>query len=378
MIENDDTATQPQQIPDDGAVTAATIQIPAAQGETQASPTSTPAATTATAAPDTNVPTIPYMSVDDLLALRIVTTPRLSPDGSQIAFAAQQNDAEHNTTSSTIWLVNTRGGKGETPRQLTNLENTTHDLQPCWSPDGNTLAFLSDRSGTPQIYLLSMYGGEARQISHLSQGVIEYNSRPDGAALLAHSPWKPEDDRQQPDTSDTAVVYTRLDETLDDIGFKHGRHQQLWLLPLDGEAARLTAEPVDVLSSCWSPDGTEIAFCANRRNDPDLSASAALWVLTLASGQMRRLTPETGLAMMPSWSPDGQHIAYYYAEDQTEASNVSPWIVNARDGSAPRPATSGSRDVTCMEWLVDELHHTVIGRPQWYPDNASLLITVQQ
>ena len=371
MIENDDTSTQPQPISDDGAVAAATIQIPVAQ---------VPAATTpaATGARDANPHTTPYMSVDDLLALRILSAPQLSPDGSQIAFAAQQSDAGKNATSSAIWLVNARGGKGETARQLTNLENTTHDTQPCWTPNGKTLAFLSDRSGSPQIHLLSMNGGEARQVSRLRQEVSEYNWRPDGTALLAHSPWKPEDDQQQPDTSATSVVYTRLDEQLDGLGFKHGRHQQLWLIPLDGEAARLTSEPVDVVSSCWSPDGTEIAFCANRRPDPDLSASVALWVLNVASGQMRRLSPETGLAQMPAWSPDGQCIAYYYCEDQTEASNISPWIVNAHNGSAPHPAASRSQELTCLETLVDELHVIMLNHPQWYPDNASLLVTVQQ
>ena len=373
MIENDDTSTQPQQVSDDGAVAAATIQIPAAQAQVPSTPT--PAVT---GAPDTNPPTLPYMSVDDLLALRILSAPRLSPDGSQIAFAAGQSDAAKNATSSAIWLVNARGGKGEAPRQLTNLENTSHDMQPCWSPDGKTLAFLSDRSGSPQIHLLSMAGGEARQVSHLSQGVFEYNWRPDGTALLAHSPWKPEDDQPQPDASATAVVYTRLDEQWDDVGFKYGRHQQLWLIPLDGEAVRLTAEPVDVVCSCWSPDGSEIAFCANRRPDPDLSASIALWVLNVASGQMRRLSPETGSAQMPAWSPDGQTIAYYYCADQTEASNISPWIVNAHDASGPRPAASTSQEFTSLEWLVDELHYTVISRPQWYPDNASLLVTIQQ
>jgi dipeptidyl aminopeptidase/acylaminoacyl peptidase len=367
MIENDDSSTQPQPISDDGGVAAATIQIPASQV----------AATTTPAATDTS-DAIPYMSVDDLLELRILSAPRLSPDGLQIAFAALQSDAGKNATSSTIWLVNARGGKGETPRQLTNLDNTTHDMQPCWSPDGKTLAFLSDRSGSPQIHLLSMAGGEARQVSRLSQGVSEYSWRPDGTALLAHSSWKPEDDQQQPDTSATSVVYTRLDEQWDGLGFKHGRHQQLWLIPLDGQAARLTSEPVDVVSSCWSPDGTEIAFCANRRPDPDLSASAALWVLNLASGQMRRLSPETGVALMPAWSPDGQNIAYYYAQDQTEASNVSPWTVNTHTASAPRPAAASSQELTCLEWLIDELHYTVISRPQWYPDNATVLITVQQ
>lgn len=367
MIENDDTSTQPQSISDDGAVAAATIQIPAAQAAT------TPATVNA---PDANPHTVPYMLVDDVLALHILSAPQLSPDGSQIAFAAQQSDAGKNATSSAIWLVNARGVKGE--RQLTNLENTAHDTQPCWSPDGKTLAFLSDRSGSPQIHLLSMNGGEARQISRLSQGVFEYNWRPDGTALLAHSPWKPEDDQQQPDTSAIAVVYTRLDEQWDGLGFKQGRHQQLWLLPLEGEAARLTSEPVDILSSCWSPDGREIAFCANRQPDPDLSASAALWVLNATSGQMRRLSPETGLAQMPAWSPDGHTIAYYYSEDQTEASNISPWVINAHNGSAPHPAATSSQELTCLEMLVDELHNITLSRPQWYPDNTSLLVTVQQ
>jgi dipeptidyl aminopeptidase/acylaminoacyl peptidase len=371
MIENDDTSTQPQPITDDGAVAAATIQIPAAQ---------VPAATThaATSTTEANPHNLLYMSVDDLLALRILSAPRLSPDGSQIAFAAQQSDAGKNVTSSAIWLVHARGGKGEAARQLTNLENATHDTQPCWSPDGKTLAFLSDRSGSTQIHLLSMAGGEARQLSRLSQDVSEYNWQPDGTALLAHSPWQVADDQQQPDTSATSVVYTRLNEQWDDVGFKHGRHQQLWLIPLDGEAARLTSEPVDSVSSSWSPDGTEIAFCANRRPDPDLSVSVALWVLNVASGQMRHLSPETGLAQMPAWSPDGQNIAYYYSEDQTEASNLSPWIVNAHGQSAPRPAASSSQELTCLETLVDELHVIMLSRPQWYPDNASLLVTVQQ
>ena len=369
MIENDDTSTQPQPITDDGAIAAATIQIPAAQAATTPATTSTP---------ETNPHTFPYMSVDDLLELRILSAPRLSPDGTQIAFAAQQSDAGKNATSSSIWLVNATGGKGDTARQLTNLENAAHDTLPCWSPDGKTLAFLSDRGGSTQIYLLSIAGGEARQLSRLSQDVSEYNWRPDGTALLAHSPWKAADEQQQPDSSTTSIVFTRLDEQWDDVGFKHGRHQQLWLISLDGKATRLTSEPVDIVNSCWSPGGTEIAFCTNRRPDPDLSASAALWVLNVSSGQMRRLSPETGLAQMPAWSPDGQRLAYYYSEDQTEASNISPWFVDAQGQNTPRPAASSALELTCLETLVDELHNIMLSRPQWYPDNASLLVTVQQ
>ena len=371
MIEHDDMSTLPRPVGSEAADVAATPSVPGAPATIQVPAVPAPSTT---AAPSAN----PYMSVDDLLALGIADDPQISPDGAVIAFTIQQSHVETNTTSSAIWVVNSRGGKTQSPRQLTNVEGTYHDILPRWSPDGQTLAFVSDRNGSLQIHLLPLQGGETRQVSRLSQGVTEFSWRPDGTALLAHSPWKGEDDLQTPDTSTTSVVYTRLDEQADGLGYKQGRHQQLWLVPLDGAATRLTTEAVDIVSSCWSPDGTEIAFCANRRPDPDLSVSIALWVLTPATGQMRRLTPEEGLAQKPAWSPDGQSIAYYYSADQTETSNVSPWIVNAHGNATPRLAASIAQNFTCMQWIIDELHATPITSPQWYPDNASVLVTVQE
>ncbi len=362
MIENEDNATVPRPVTlDDVATSPATIQVPAVQ--------------TVTAAPAN-----PYVTVDDLLALHIAGDPQLSPDGSLIAFTVHQCNAETNITSSATWLVESKAGKTQAPRQLTSAEpGKHHDVAPRWSPDGQFLAFLSDRSGSMQLYLLPLQGGEARQVSDLSQGITEYSWRPDSTALLAHSAWKPADDQNVPDTSTTSLVYTRLDEQFDGLGYKHGRHQQLWLISLDdGTTTRLTSEPVDLVQSCWSPDGDEIAFCANRRPDPDLSTSMALWVLTLATGQMRRLTPEEGAAQMPAWSPDGQTIAYYYSADQTGTSNTSPWVINAHGNSAPRPAASSTRDFTCLRFVIDELHTIFLGRPLWFPDSQSLLITVQE
>src|SRR5437588_6705271 len=173
MIENDDIPTTPRPISDTDTDNATTIKVPSLQAVATA-----PAPTAH-----------PYMSVDDLLAIQIVGDPQISPDGSLIAFTVLSSHNETNTTSSGIWIVSTRAGKTETPWQVTGSEK--HNSMPRWSPDGRTLAFLSDRSGTTQIYLLPMSGGEARQLSHLPTGVTEYSWRPDGSALLAHSPWKP-------------------------------------------------------------------------------------------------------------------------------------------------------------------------------------------
>jgi dipeptidyl aminopeptidase/acylaminoacyl peptidase len=320
-------------------------------------------------------PGLPYANVEDLLALHIVSDPQITSDGSLIAFTVLESDATANTTSSSIWFVSSSGGKTQAPRQITSGEYL--DTMPRWSPDGNTLAFLRSRHGITQIYLLPMGGGEARQMSTLTHDVSEYSWRPDGRALLAHSAWGPSDERA-PSNRGESEVFTRLDAHWNGVGYKQGRYQQLWLLPLEGPPTRLTSEPVDLEQSCWSPEGTEIVFCANRRSDPDLSASRALWVLTVATGQMQRLTPEEGLAQVPAWSPDGLAIAYLYTGDQTEAGNMSPWLVQTDGNDTGHPIVPGAEEMTCQTWIIDELRSEWLPQLQWYPDSKSLLVPVQE
>lgn len=319
--------------------------------------------------------TPPYASVEDLLALDIVSDPQISPDGSLIAFTVLQSDGKLNTTSSAVWLVSSSGGRTQAPQQMTSGEH--FDTTPRWSPDGRTLAFLRNRHGTTQIYLLPMGGGEARQISTLMHDVTEYSWRPDGRAILAHSAWGPADEHAATDRSGSEV-FTRVDAHWNGLGYKQGRYQQLWLLPLEGPATRLTSEPVDLEQSCWSPEGTEIVFCANRRSDPDLSASRALWILTVATGQMQRLTPEEGLAQMPAWSPNGLAIAYLYTGDQSEAGNMAPWLVQADGNDTGHPIVTGAEEMTCQTWIIDELRNEWLPQLQWYPDSKSLLVPVQE
>ncbi len=349
--------------------TASAAAPPLAPGETPVSARPVPPATRS------------FMSPADLVQLRLVSEPQVSPDGLLVAYTLLTSALETQTIHTTIWLVPAvapnAGNKGQPPRQLTSATSNAH--LPRWSPDGRSLAFLSDRAGSDQVYILPLTGGEAQQVSFLKEAVSDFCWRPDGKALLLESPWKSADDQLHTVSEELVQVWTRLDETWDGLGYKHGRHLHLWLLDLEQAqpAQRLTSAPMDHMQACWSPDGSEIAFCSNRRAAPDLSVSAALWVLTLATGRMRRLSPSEGLAKQPSWSPDGKWLAFYFAPEQNEAVNIVPWVVETSGQSAPRPATSSSQAHTSIETIVDNLHLYDVSRPGWYPDSTSLMVTVQ-
>jgi Tol biopolymer transport system component len=117
------------------------------------------------------------VSFNDLISLHRISGPTMSADGKWIAFAVSTPDMEKNRGVSNIWIVPAVGG---TPLQLTQ---SGRDSSPAWSPDGKTIAFLSARGGESQVYLLSMEGGEAHAITHISTGADMVKWSPDGKTI---------------------------------------------------------------------------------------------------------------------------------------------------------------------------------------------------
>ena len=118
------------------------------------------------------------ITFDDLIRMHRVSETQVSPDGKWVAYTVATPDLEANRNASDIWMVPTGSGA---PMQLTR---SGHDSSPVWSPDGKQLAFLSAREGNSQVYLLSMEGGEARALTHLSTGADMVKWSPDGKMIL--------------------------------------------------------------------------------------------------------------------------------------------------------------------------------------------------
>src|SRR2546428_13464026 len=99
-------------------------------------------------------------SVRDMVAMERLASPQPSPDGSQVVFTRRAYDAEANKNFTNLWMVSIDGGE---PRRLTSARAA--DTSPRWSPDGKSIAFISDRGGPSQVWTIEPAGGEARQLT---------------------------------------------------------------------------------------------------------------------------------------------------------------------------------------------------------------------
>src|SRR4051794_752767 len=177
------------------------------------------------------------LSPADLLRERLISSIDLSRDGERIAYS--ERTVVGGKDRSSLWIVPFGSGR---PRRLTHGAWT--DGRPRFSPDGRSLAFLSDRekAGVSQLLLLPLDGGDARAVTAFRHGVLEAEWMPDGRSLavLAH------DDRshvlqgeRDGDETATVRVLRRLDWRMDGEGLlDHPRH--IHLVSTGGRARRLT------------------------------------------------------------------------------------------------------------------------------------------
>src|SRR5215212_5388554 len=95
-------------------------------------------------------------SVNDLLSLKRMVDPEVSPDGKWVAYTLREPNLDQNKFESHIWVVSTDGGE---PRRVTSHEKG--ESRPKWSPDGKSIAFLSSRGGSQQVWVFTVDGGDA-------------------------------------------------------------------------------------------------------------------------------------------------------------------------------------------------------------------------
>lgn len=244
---------------------------------------------------------------------------QVSPDGTLVAFTVRQavldDDQSEYRTHIHLGRTDRTGG-----RQLTQGDKSCDDPQ--WSPDSRWIAFVSNRVGKKNLWLISPNGGEAVQLTDVPTDISSFKWSPDGKsiAFTALEAKSPEEESKARQKDDARVV---------DANVKLSR---LFVVPLGSPPAlqenprQLTTGTLCVATDSgrkaafdWSPDGLKIAFSHVRTPSPDDWPSADLSVVELAGGTVKPLATTAVAESSPLFSPDGQTIVF------TSSGNPPSW-----------------------------------------------------
>jgi acylaminoacyl-peptidase len=336
---------------------------------------------------------------EDLYDLRVPTDLELSPDGSAVVFSVKAVAPGKDGYRTSLWIAPADGGGPA--RQLT--VGSRNDTTPRWSPDGRTIAFLSDRGavlqaggggakpgkpeapkeGGTQVWLLPFAdGGEARQLTDLPKDVEGIAWSPDGKRLAivsqasATTPErKPERKPEDPPAPDTRLIDT-LGYQFNGAGFVHERFTRLWTVDVaTGDAELLTRGDHHDGDPQWSPDGRQIAFVSDRHPNPDLGWRTDIYLVDVRSRAVRQVSPGRGRQQWgaPSWSPDGAWIAAIGIRDwrRGELLQASVWRIRARDGRTENLIEEA--DLEAAAGMNSDLIGGTPARPAWMADGRWLV-----
>jgi dipeptidyl aminopeptidase/acylaminoacyl peptidase len=298
----------------------------------------------------------------DLYAFRWIASPQISPDGAKIVYTLVSVNAKHDNYETSLWIIPAGGGDA---RQITS---GTHDSTARWSPDGRTLAFLrapeqKDKDGKPQppqIYLLSMDGGEARPLTDIPKGAGGLAWAPDGRTIAFSSTTLPKDfdkkfDKKSDDKdeaeSDVRVIVKAAYRMNGEGYYEPDRPSHIWTVPVSlagvQKAKQVTTGEFSESDIVWSRDASKIYFTTSRVVEPYYEPPHdEIYVVGAAGGDIAKVAGIDGPIHAISLSPDGSHIAFVGSLNrgdgvpQRSYSQPDLFVVSTEPGAVPRNLTA--------------------------------------
>jgi dipeptidyl aminopeptidase/acylaminoacyl peptidase len=265
---------------------------------------------------------------EDMMALKRVGDPQVSPDGHWVMFSAIDVNLQENTKKPHLWIVPATGGDA---KQITNGQSGENRGR--FSPDGRSILYTSSATGSSQIWVAGFDSetgtpsGNARQLTSLSTEADGGLWAGDGKHILFVS-------EVYPDCKDDACNKARDEELAKSMvkakiftrlfyrhwsSYTHFKRSHLFVVPADG------GTPVDITPGdhdvppfslggqdlyAISPDGQEVAFTSNIDEVEATSTNNDIFVAPITGGTPRKISTSPGSDSTPLYSPDGHYIAY--------------------------------------------------------------------
>jgi dipeptidyl aminopeptidase/acylaminoacyl peptidase len=324
-------------------------------------------------------PTVPAqqhgIQLEDLTKIVTVSDPQISPDGKSIVCVVARQNFDEDRSDRELVLVDVATGA---QRVLTFDRKGVGS--PRWSPSGRALAFVAvvpytrdkdskddkaKREDSPQVFVMSMNGGDAKKVTNAPNGVEQLAWRPGGKGIAYVASDDPPNQKEIEKHNDSFEVGDN-----DYLATAAPTPSHVWLVSAEGGVARrLTSGPWSLPKSAppsspasplsWTPDGKSLTF--TRQEHPPLGDGdlTTLQILNVETGEIRKLTNHDKFESFGLFSPDGSQLAYWYPRDG-DPNNVNEIFVT--------PAAGG--DGADLTRDIDRNLQRVI----WMPDGQSLLV----
>jgi len=298
------------------------------------------------------------LTVQDFLSLDRPSEPALSPDGRQIAYTVTTTDVAANRRRTDVWIQST---EGIAPARRISTDSLG-GRGAAWSPDGRSIAFISSRGGTPQIWVHDVAGGRQRQVTRISTGADGSKWSPDGRMLAFVS-------EVYPECGDDACNQRRAAEDerrpsrariIDGLLYRHwstwedGLRSHLFVVDADGRtpardllAGKDYDTPVPPFGGAeqysWSPDSRTLAFTTKlATRDQSWTTNLDVYTVAVTGGEpVLESAGMLGADQQPAFSRDGRYLAFLSQERPTFESDRFRLMVKDRQGGTVREVTRG-------------------------------------
>jgi len=304
-----------------------------------------------------------FQSARDL-AFHLESTSSISDSGATVASRLPRSRLAGSTywlialvatvvLAAAAWWFGGRAGPTANPVTFVRLTDFVGlEESPAFSPDGKSVAFVSDSTGSRQVWIQLLAGGPPLQITHSSGAHLEPRWSQDSASIIYFTP-PPEGDAQGDlwEVSALGGAPRVLASALSGADVSHdgrhltffrlnGRKMELVVADRDASNARVVMQAVTTFSyrqPRWSPDDASIAYLHSQENWAD-----DIYLVSSSGRVPRRLTNEATLMSGLAWSPDNSHLIYSTARGSTllYLPTQHLWSI-AESGGEPRQLTFG-------------------------------------
>lgn len=313
---------------------------------------------------------------DDLYRLKSIVDPQVSPDKKGFLYVETGISEEKDAYYSNIFYQSLE--KSGQTLQWTFGEH--RNTSPRWSPNGEEIAFVSNRSGKNQIFVLNKNGGEAKQLTFVRNGASNPVWSADGTELAFQTSigkdesLQDKEGKEKTEKKPVALAFDKMKYKSDSAGFWDGSYSHVAVINKEtGELKEITSGENDYHLQSWSPDGKYLAITADESEDKDFSFSADVYLYTLETKEWKKITAGNGQYGRVTWSPDSQKIGIIGSGREYENATLSKIYTYDLQTEALRCLTEGW-DVNVGDFAIGDFQQgTVTPGILWGEDNRSFV-----